>query len=117
MSPLIELSDDPGDPTDTLDKPDDLDLSEGAGGMAYGIDNRDVAGDGVMNEGGVGVPALDGIERELRVGVAAGETKAVGGDLGRRNLFVLFRMLKPGVRPRFLLSDGDDDAESKTGVR
>lgn len=109
-SPLTELSDEPGEPTDTLDKPDDLDLSEGAAGITYGIDSLDVAGDGVEK------CAFDVMEREPRVGVALGDTKVVGGDFGRRNLFVLLRILKPGVRPRFLLSDGDDVAEFATGL-
>jgi len=118
-SSLMDVSDESGEPKDARDKPDDLDLSDGGGIETIGpVDRLVLLGDGVKNPAGLVFPLeLDGDDSRFRFGVALGENET-GGDLGRRNLLVLFLRLRPGVRPRRLPSEGDGEAVPfGTGVR
>lgn len=89
VSSLTDVSDDPGDPTEVLERPEDLDLSECEGSV--GAIERVVCGEGVNSDGDLAV----GDEAWGRVGVLVGVVNDTGGDFGRRNLLVLFRRLNP----------------------
>ena len=108
-SSFTEVSEEPGEPTESFDRPEDLDLSDG-GCIAFFlfIELVVVLDDGVRNVDGDPFAELV-TDARLRVGVAAGADGDGAGDLVRRNLFVLLRRLSPGVRPRLFPSEGDGE--------
>ena len=109
---FTQVSEEPGEPTESLDKPEDLDLSDG-GCIAFFLPIELVAVLTVLDDGmrnAAGKPMAELVtEARLRVGVAAGAGGGGAGDFVRRNLFVLLRRLSPGARPRLFPSEGDGE--------
>jgi len=107
-SSFTEVSEEPGEPTESFDRPEDLDLRDGGCIAFFLFIELVVLDDGVRNVAGEPFAELV-TEARLRVGVAAGADGGGAGDLVRRNLFVLLRRLSPGVRPRLFPSEGDGE--------
>jgi len=109
-SSFAEASEEPGEPTESRDSPDDLDLRDGGCTPFFLLIELDVVlDDGVRNAAGDPLAELV-IDARLRVGVEADMDGGGAGDLVRRNLLVLLRRLRPGVRPRLFPSEGEGES-------